>query len=126
MTDEYFEQLVAEGIDALPEKVQARMENVAVIVADDMEPETRKEYGYAPDEIIFGLYEGIPLPERGVEYSALPDRITIFKNPILATYADEVDIRACVSNTVWHEVAHHFGFGEEWVDEEERRRGKEL
>ena len=126
MTDAQFEQLVAEGIDALPEKIRALMHNVAIVVEDEMSDEVRAEYGYRANDVIFGFYEGIPRTERGVDYIALPDKITIFKNPVLARYSDEAQIRECVHNTVWHEVAHHFGYDDEWIHEEERRRGKEL
>jgi len=126
MDDAQFETLVAEGIDALPERIRKLMHNVAIVVEDEMAPEVRTEYGYAPDDIIFGLYEGVPQTERGGDYFALPDKISIFRNPILATYDDPADIRECVANTVWHEVAHHFGFGEEWIEREEGRRGKTL
>ena len=76
---------------------------------------------------MFGLYEGVPLIERGLaDELLLPDKITIFKLPILAAYTDPEDIATCVSNTVWHEVAHHFGMDEEQVQEEEIKRGKIL
>ena len=66
----------------------------------------------------------VPQTERGVDYQALPDKITIFKKPILEAYSDPKDIKECVENTVWHEVAHHFGYGEEWIAREEKVRGK--
>lgn len=124
MDDAAFATLVEEGIESLPEHVRAKMHNVAIVIADDLTDADRLEHGFDPHDALFGLYEGIPQTERGVDYAALPDKITIFKLPILAAYTDPEDIRACVANTVWHEVAHHFGFGEEWVEREERRRGK--
>ena len=57
---------------------------------------------------------------------SLPDKITIFKNPILEAYSNADDIAACVANTVWHEVAHHFGMEEDEVEAEEVKRGKVL
>lgn len=121
MTDAEFEKLVAEGIDALPEKFRKLMENVVVLIEDEPPEDAQDPHGHTT---IFGLYEGVPVTERGSEYSELPDKITIFKNSILAHYSDPQDIRECVENTVWHEVAHHFGFDEAWVHEEEIRRGK--
>lgn len=125
MIDEEFLQLVEEGIKMLPERIRALIQNVAIVIDDDISDIKRMEMGFEAGEVVFGLYEGIPLPERGVEYQALPDKITIFKNPILAAYSDPLDIKECVENTVWHEVAHHFGYGEEWIAKEEERRGKE-
>lgn len=116
MDDAGFEKLVIAGIEALPARFQNLMENVAVVIED--KPQTEK---------LFGLYEGIPVTERGSEYGGmLPDKITIFKHTILETYTDEEDITACVANTIWHEVAHHFGFDEEWVEAQEIKRGKVL
>jgi predicted Zn-dependent protease with MMP-like domain len=124
--DEEFERLVAEGIDELPDKVRHLMNNVAVTIADDMTDDERISYGISKEDELFGFYYGIPQTERGSDYAALPDKITIFKKPILAAYTDPEDIRACISNTVWHEVAHHFGYGEDWIAAEEEKRGKTL
>ena len=124
MPDAEFQKLVEAGLDALPERVQKLMKNVAVVIAEDITHEQRAEQGLGPEEMLLGLYEGVPQPERGIDYAALPDRITIFKKPILACYDDPEDIKACVENTVWHEVAHHFGFDEEWIAREEERREK--
>ncbi len=124
MDDAQFQKLVEDGIDALPERVQRRMKNVAIVIADTLSEEQRTEQGLGPEEVLLGLYEGVPQPERGIDYAALPDRITIFKEPILSLYDNPEDIRMCVANTVWHEIAHHFGFDEEWVAHEEKRRGK--
>ena len=124
MTDEDFLRLVDEGLAALPKQVQALMKNVAVVIEDEITNEKLQEMGFETGDVVFGLYEGIPLTERGVDYQALPDKITIYKQPILAVYSDPEEIRQCVENTVWHEVAHHFGYGEEWLEREEDRRGK--
>lgn len=126
MTDATFESLVEEGIAALPEWVKAKLVNVAFLIADEPSREQRIEHGLTADETLFGLYEGVPLSERGEEVPLMPDTVTIFKKPILETYTREEDIRVCVHNTIWHEVAHYFGHGEEWVEEEEQRRGKML
>lgn len=126
MTDTEFEKLVAEGIEALPPYVREHMENVAITVAEDVTPEIRKEEHLKSGHTLFGLYHGVPRTERDTHYSALPDKITIFKKPILARCTTADEIRTCVANTVWHEVAHHFGFGEEWVEAEEIKRGKTL
>lgn len=126
MTDTEFEKLVAEGIDELPERIRAKMHNVAIVVADEPTEQQKAQHGLTEGETLFGLYEGVPQTERGFDYVALPDKITIFKKPILGAYAEPSDIRACVLNTVWHEVAHHFGMDEEEVEREEIKRGKLL
>jgi predicted Zn-dependent protease with MMP-like domain len=127
MSDEKFMDLVDAGVAALGPLVGSRMRNVAIVIADEPTPEQRAESGLGPHEQLFGLYEGVPLTERGlIDELLLPDRITIFKIPILAAYHDPSDIAQCVANTVWHEVAHHFGMEEAQVELEEIRRGKVL
>lgn len=127
MSDDEFLQLVDAGVAALGPVVHERMQNVAVVIADVPTAEQLGAQGLSPDEPLFGLYEGVPLTERGlVDDLLLPDKITIFKEPILAAYSDPADIATCVANTVWHEVAHHFGMEEDEVEAEEIRRGKLL
>jgi predicted Zn-dependent protease with MMP-like domain len=126
MTDEQFEALVAQGIDDLREDVQRRLKNIAIVIEDMPTREQLWENNVEEGGTLFGLYEGVPLTDRGIEEPLFPDKVTIFKNPILAAYTDPEDIRACVSNTIWHEIAHHFGLDEEAVAYEEERRGKTL
>ncbi len=127
MTDEAFLKLVDAGIDALRDDVRERMGNVAIVIADEPSIEQKEENRIKDTDVLFGLYEGVPQTERGVEdFPMLPDKITIFKNAILHAYSDPEDIRQCVENTVWHEVAHHFGMDEDEVAREEFRRGKTL
>jgi len=96
-----FEALVSDALDEIPEELALLIENVAVFVEDDPP---------AGGPELLGIYEGIPLTERGHEYGGvLPDRITIYRNPTLAicdTYSDVLDE---VNVTVVHEIAHHFG-----------------
>lgn len=125
VTDQQFEMWVTEGIGALPDWVRERIVNVAFIVRGKPSTRVRKEECLMENETLFGLYHGVPLAERGDESPLMPDTITIFKEPILETYDTEEEIRTCISNTIWHEVAHYFGHGEEWVAEEEKRRGME-
>ena len=124
MSDEEFMKLVEQGLSALPEHIRSQMNNVAVVIDDEIRPEKKDGMGFGDNHAVFGLYEGVPQTERGVSYQALPDKITIYKRPILEAYTEEQDIKECIENTIWHEVAHHFGFGEEWIAREEERRGK--
>lgn len=126
MTDEEFEKLVAAGIDVLPERVRTKMRNVAIVIAEEPMGQQKKTNDLSMSETLFGLYEGVPQTERDSGYCALPDKISIFRNPILASYSDPEEIKICVANTVWHEVAHHFGMDEAEVEAEEMKRGKLL
>ena len=124
MNDEEFMALVEAGVAALPAGVRKQIENVAFVIADEPTPEQAEELHLDSHTTLFGLYEGVPRTSRSVYYQALPDKITIFKNPILSVYDDPDDIAACVEHTVWHEVAHHFGMDESAVRREEEKRGK--
>jgi predicted Zn-dependent protease with MMP-like domain len=98
--DARFEELVAEALDGLPAELGRAMDNVSVFV------EERSRRGN-----LLGLYEGIPLTQRHSGYSGMvmPDRITIFRQPICAGCETEDEVVHQVRRTVVHEVAHHFG-----------------
>lgn len=122
ITDEQFEQLINESMDELPQEYITNMKNVAVTYADEATPEQRIKQKLRPDQILFGLYEGIPLTKRGSGYSlVLPDKITIFKLPILHTSHDIVSLKAQVKRTLWHEIAHHYGLDHARISELEQK-----
>ena len=108
-----FERLVAEGLEIIPEELRGYISNVQITIEERPSNELLNELGIPPDETLFGLYEGTPLTERTTEYSALPDRIVIFRRPLLEELDDPLDVRREVARTVIHEVAHHFGIDEE-------------
>jgi len=99
-----FEELVVDAVDGLPEWVHERLDNVEILIED----------GPPPDQPnLLGLYEGIPLTERGYGYSGvLPDRITIFRASIESHARSDDDLRRLVAETVVHEVAHFFGISD--------------
>ena len=120
MTDERFEELVAEALRRIPRRFRDRMRNVALVVEDEPAPEVLADLGIVPPDTLYGLYEGTPLTERDWGGLAeLPDRITIFRNPILEDAEDEDDVVRAVGETVIHEFGHHFGLSEEEIDEAE-------
>lgn len=124
MTDERFEQLVSEGLEAIPRRFFAKLENVAVVIADQPTPEQLKQNQIPKGETLLGLYEGIPLIERGEGYGGmvLPDKITIFKLPILEeAMGNESEVRRVVKETVWHEIAHYFGYDDEAIERREEK-----
>lgn len=123
---EEFENIVIEALMCIPAKFLAKLSNVAIVIEDEPTNEQKEKIKLRGDTLLFGLYEGIPQTERGLNYTAvLPDKITIFKKSIESAARDEEDLREIVKNTVWHEIAHHFGMDEERVRraEERRRRG---
>jgi predicted Zn-dependent protease with MMP-like domain len=111
-----FDQLVERALDGLPPDLAKLLDNVAIVVKDWPGRETQPDSG-GPDDTLYGLYEGIPLTERGDSYyGVLPDRITIFRGPLERDFrADELEEQVRI--TVVHEIAHYFGFGEERLEE---------
>ena len=110
MSREEFEAAVSDALDAVPGELARLMDNVVVLVEDDPPDD---------DPDLLGLYEGTPLTERGSWWAAgsLPDRITIFRRPILAACASRAEVVDEVRVTVIHEIAHHFGIGEDRLHE---------
>ena len=106
ITRERFEELVGEALDGLPAWVLESMDNVTVQV-EDLPPPGQPG--------LLGLYRGIPLSQRGREYTnVLPDTITIYRATIMRSAGpDERRLKAMVAHTVAHEVAHHFGISDE-------------
>jgi predicted Zn-dependent protease with MMP-like domain len=111
---ERFMALVAEALDALPEWVHGSLDNVEILVDD--EPPDDEEAD------LLGVYEGIPLVDRGSDYTGvLPDRITLFSGPIAREAgSDELELKRVISETVVHEVAHHFGIDDERLEQLDR------
>ncbi|HQR79017.1 MAG TPA: metallopeptidase family protein [Actinomycetota bacterium] len=102
---ERFEQLVAAAVDVIPEELARHIENVAIVVEDEPPPD---------DPHLLGLYEGIPLTARDSWYvAALPDKIRIFRLPILRMCESQADVVREVYITVVHEIAHHFGIDDD-------------
>jgi predicted Zn-dependent protease with MMP-like domain len=107
MTKREFADLVSEALDLIPEEFATAMDNVVVLIEDRN-----------PDSDLFGLYHGVALTERNSHYSGqLPDRITIYREPILREAETDDDARDQVITTVIHEVAHHFGIDDDRLDE---------
>src|ERR1700716_3198933 len=99
---EEFEQLVARALDGLPADFAEMLENVAVVVEEEPDPDDLEALGMEPDEELLGLYQGVPLPERDGFYTALPDRIAIYRGPILRACQNRREVVREVRDTVIH------------------------
>jgi predicted Zn-dependent protease with MMP-like domain len=97
---EEFEGLVEQALDEIPDEIAGLVQNVVVLVEDDPPPD---------DPDLLGVYEGVSLTERASDHTGLPDRITIFRNPLLEMCEDRAELVREVRITVVHEIAHHFG-----------------
>ncbi|MCK9446028.1 metallopeptidase family protein [bacterium] len=124
MDIERFEKLVEEGIKDIPQKFLDKLDNVGIVVEENPTPEQLKKLKIRKNYFLFGLYEGIPKTKRWGYSDVLPDKITIFKNHIEQSAQSEEEIKKLVKETVWHEIAHHFGMNEKEVREAESRRKK--
>lgn len=107
-----FEELVAEALDELPDWVAERLDNVEVLVE---EAPASRERG------LLGVYEGIPLTKRGLDYAGVvPDRITLFRRNIEEQASNEEGLKRVIRHTVVHEIAHFFGISDERLLEIDR------
>lgn len=119
--DEQFNDLIAKSLDELPDEYTSRLNNVLITYEDDPSPEQRVKLNLRCNETLFGLYEGVPMTSRGNGYNmVLPDRITIFKNPMLHVSSNIGSLKAQVKHTLWHEIAHYFGLNHDRIHEIER------
>ena len=116
--EERFRALVDEAISLLPRRFRDAMVNMAIVVEDEPTLDQLQQVEVEPPDTLYGLYEGIPLPERQWAHgNVLPDKISIFRVPILEDSADEDDIVVGIGETLIHEVGHYFGLSEEEIME---------
>lgn len=127
VTDQEFDAIISQAMDELPQQFIAGLNNVLITYEDQPSPEQRKELNLRCHETLYGLYEGIPITRRPVANSILsgnvmtmPDRITIFKNPILHNTRSLEDFKKQVKHTLWHEIAHYFGLDHDRIHAIER------
>ncbi len=102
-----FEEHVRAALDSLPPQLAAALRNVAVVIEDENPDD--------PD--LFGLYEGVPLPERGDDAGRLPDRIAIYRLPLEEEFPDPAELEREIRITVLHELGHYFGLDEDRLAE---------
>ena len=112
MEDKLFRKLVKQALDSLPKEFAQKLENVSVVVEDFPSNYQLRKSKLAPWALLLGLYEGVPQTKRGIYYSAIPDKITIFKNSILRVSETSEQVKAQVRATVIHEIGHHFGLSD--------------
>jgi predicted Zn-dependent protease with MMP-like domain len=98
-----FDDHVKAALDSLPADIASALDNIVLLIEDE----------HPDDPDLFGLYEGIPLPERGDMAGELPDRITIFRIPLEEEFPDPADLEREIRITVLHEIGHYFGLDED-------------
>lgn len=120
--DEAFDALITEVMDELPKEYIERLNNVAITYADEPSEQQRIKLKLHCNQTLFGLYEGVPLTKRGSGYNlVLPDKITIFKNPLLSVSGNIFDLKQNTKHTLWHEIAHYYGLDHDRIHSLEKK-----
>jgi predicted Zn-dependent protease with MMP-like domain len=118
MEDALFERFVAEALEALPEVFRNRLENVEIVVEDWPDRRTMRLAGVRSPTDLLGFYHGVPLTRRTSNYMlVLPDKITLYRQPILMRCRTLEEVRDLVARTLRHEIAHYFGIDDDRLEE---------
>ena len=114
LSERRFREFVAEALDDLPDEWGELLDNVAIVVENEPSAEDLQDLGMDSGEgnELLGLYQGTPLGERGFGYSGLPDRVVIYRGPILRIAFTREEVVKQIRETVLHELGHHFGLKE--------------
>jgi len=122
LTDQEFDALITQAMDELPQHYITGLDNVAIVQADEPSEEQVIKMKLRDGAILLGLYEGIPLTQRGNGYTfVLPDKITLFKHSILRVVRNDDELLEQIKRTLWHEIAHYYGLSHARMDELQRR-----
>lgn len=109
VSDEQFQELINAAMATLPKDHLQHLQNVAILYEHDPTPEQRMKLQLRDDQTLFGLYEGVPLSERQGATRLLPDKITLFVNPLVASVNSLEELQKQIRHTLWHEIAHYYG-----------------
>lgn len=117
ITDAEFDALVTRAMNELPKEYIEGLNNVAIVYADNPTEDQLRSAHTGGRSLLLGLYEGIPLVQRGAGYQfVLPDKITLFKNPLIAISNTPEMFYQEVKRTLWHEIAHYYGLSHADMD----------
>ena len=111
-----FEQLVESALEGLPGHVRRLLENVAIVIEEEPNPEQLRTSGSHTHESLYGLYEGTPAVEYGADWVAFPNKISLFRLPLEQDFPDPAELAEEVRRTVVHELAHHAGISDERLE----------
>jgi predicted Zn-dependent protease with MMP-like domain len=114
-SDEQFHELIDRAFDGLPKLHRDTVKNVAIVTADEPTLQQREQLALRCNQTLLGLYEGVPLPMRQGREPAMPDVITLFKQPLLSHSYDQASLYENIRHTLWHEVAHYFGLNHDQI-----------
>jgi predicted Zn-dependent protease with MMP-like domain len=120
ISDEQFDELINEALASLPGEHVKRIENVAIVREDDPTPEQRRTLQLRNDQSLLGLYEGVPLSARQGQTRIMPDKITLFKNPLSYGASTIAEFKEAIRHTLWHEIGHYYGLDHKRIHELEQ------
>lgn len=125
MEKQEFESLVDQALASVPQWFLEKLENIEVIIEEEPSGGLLRRMGVGKGGTLLGLYEGVPLDRRGFYYgNVLPDRIVLFKGPILGMGGGPDEIAARVREVVIHEIGHYFGLSDEELSRLEKEKGQ--
>ena len=113
---EPFERIVAGVLAAIPPPFDRALDEVAIVVEEEPSPAQRRDNDLAPDETLYGLYEGVPRTEWGADLASVPNKISLFRWPLEADFPDPLDLAEEIRLTVLHELAHHLGIDDDRLE----------
>lgn len=117
ITDEQFDELITRAMNELPQKYIKNLDNIAIVQAEEPTEEQKRKMHIDGNSLLLGLYEGVPLTQRGAGYTfVLPDKITLFKQPLLQMSRTPEQFYERVKRTLWHEIAHFYGLSHSDMD----------
>ncbi len=117
MSDAEFDKLISKAMDELPQKYIKGLQNVAIVMEDEPSANQIQKMKIDGQHLLLGLYEGIPLTQRGSNYNlVLPDKITLFKNSILMVSNSDEQLFEQIKRTLWHEIAHYYGLNHDRIN----------
>ncbi len=117
LDDEQFDALITRAMNELPQEYIKGLDNVAIVMADAPTEEQKVKMKLRDHMVLLGLYEGIPLTQRGAGYTfVLPDKITLFKHSILQVVRSEEQLFEQIKRTLWHEIAHYYGLNHDHMN----------
>src|SRR3954454_19912328 len=112
-----FERLVARALAGIPAPFRDALAEVAILIEDEPSADQRRDNELASDDMLYGLYEGVPRTEYGADWATAPNRITLFRLALEEDFADPDDLADEVRITVVHELAHHLGIDDDRLEE---------
>lgn len=120
ITDEQFDQLINEALESLPGEHVKNIENIAILRQDEPTEEQRQILQLRHDQLLYGLYEGVPLTERQGQTKIYPDKITLFKHPLAMFAGSVAELKEQIRHTIWHEIGHYYGLNHAQIRDLER------